>query len=317
MNDFNKPKIMAPVLFISFARLEYARPTFDAIKLVKPAKLYFYSNKARPDRPDELLQNDNIRDFTKEINWECDLHTFFRDEYVDIYTSLWSAIDWIFKYEESAIILEEDCVASMAFFDFCEQLLPIFKEDQRIWVISGNNFIENYNPNSYDYFFSYFPFLYGWASWRNRWQKVIRDRLPIEKIKEYQLYNQIYVRSKAARKALKFTEKIVNTQAWDYRFTISMKCQGGFGILPKVNLVSNIGLLGEHNKGEENTFYKRNLPIFSKYEINNPPPFIVPDYGYSEHWYNSYYLKKSSLPYKMKCRLLHLFRKISMIGFEL
>jgi len=309
MNEVKKPKVMAPVLFITFARLEYARKTFDAIKLAKPAKLYFYSNKARSDRPEEFVQNDHIREFIKEINWECDLQTFFRDEYVDIYTSLWSAIDWIFKNEEDAIILEEDCVASMAFFDFCEQLLSLFKEDHRIWVISGNNFIENFNPNSYDYFFSYFPYLYGWASWRDRWQKVYRDRLPVEKIKEYQLFNQIYVEPAAAKRALKFTEKIVDTPAWDYRFTISMKCQGGFGIIPRVNLVSNIGLSGEHNKGGESIFHKRILPDIEKYNINAHPPFVVPDYGYSKYWYDSYYLKKKNIYYKLKKGLLRLINK--------
>ncbi len=86
--------------------------------------------------------------------------------------------------------------------------------------------------------------MYGWASWRDRWQKVIRDQLPFEKIKEYRLFDQIYVDPAAAKQALKFTEKIVNTPSWDYRFTISMKCNGGFGIIPKVNLVSNIGIYG-------------------------------------------------------------------------
>ncbi len=298
-----------PVLFVTFARPDYARQTFNAIKKAKPEKLYFYSNKARKDNSVEIQRNEQIRGFINEIDWNCNLKTYFRDEYVDIYTSLWSALDWVFENEEQAIILEEDCVPSIAFFDFCNQLLPAFKNDPRIWLISGNNFNDSYNPNGYDYFFSYFPYMYGWASWRDRWHKVIREPLPYEKIKEYRLFEQIYADRVAAKTALKFAKKIVNTPAWDHRFTISMKCNGGFGIIPRINLVSNIGLSGEHNQGKKSIFHAKVLPDFGEYIISKTPPFIVPDYGYSRHWYDSYHRKKTKLLSRVKKRVFHLFEK--------
>ena len=46
------------VLFETFARPQYARQVFDQIKKAKPKKLYFYSNKARVDRPDEVRNNE-------------------------------------------------------------------------------------------------------------------------------------------------------------------------------------------------------------------------------------------------------------------
>lgn len=295
-----------PVLFITFARPDYARQTFEGIKKAKPSILYFYSNKARIDKPDEINKNNAIRAFVDEVDWHCELKTFFREEYVDIYTSLWSAIDWVFENEEQAIILEEDCVPSLAFFDFCSQLLPKLKDDQRIWVLSGNNFIEGYNPNGYDYFYSYFPYLYGWASWRNRWQKVIRERLPYEEIVNYRLFDHIYVKSVAVKQALNFTKKIVDTPAWDYRFTISMKCNGGFGVIPKINLVSNIGITGVHNSRYSGFVHQRCLPENPEYVVAKQPPFIFPDFNYTEHWYKTYYLKKNKILYKILKKIRNL-----------
>lgn len=296
--------VNTPVLFAPFARPEYARKTFDAIRNAKPKKLYFYSDKAREDKPDEIEKNNQVRALVSEIDWACELKTFFREKNVgNVYTALFDAFDWIFNNEEQAIILEEDCVPSIAFFDFCDQLLPKYKDDQRVWVISGNNFIEDYNPNGYDYFFSSFPYMWGWASWRSRWQKVIRDRLPYEKIKEYHLFEQIYVVPEAAKQALKFTEKIVNTPSWDYRFTISMKCNGGLGIIPKTSLVSNIGILGTHNADCNSFFHNRPLPDFDKYIINNPPPFVVSDYLYALKFYEDFYLKKNKLLVKIMQKL--------------
>lgn len=107
--------VKTAVLFETYIRDDYARIAFDAIKKAQPRKLYFYSNKAREDRPEDVRRNERIRSWVKEIDWDCDLHTFFREEYVDQYTSLSGAINWVFENEEQAIVLEDDCVASLAF----------------------------------------------------------------------------------------------------------------------------------------------------------------------------------------------------------
>lgn len=84
-------------LFIAFARPEYARKSFNAIKAAKPKKFYFYSNKGREGHGDELERNEQVRSMLKEVDWDCELHTWFRDECVDVYTSLWGAINWLFE----------------------------------------------------------------------------------------------------------------------------------------------------------------------------------------------------------------------------
>lgn len=300
-----------PVLFITFARPEYARQTFDGIKQAKPTKLYFYSNKARMDNPIELDNNNLIRSFINEIDWQCELKTYFRDEHVDIYTSLWSALDWVFDNEEQAIILEEDCVPSLAFFNFCSKLLPMYKDDMRIWVISGNNFIEGYNPNGVDYIFSRFTYMYGWASWQSRWKKLERKEIPWESMKKYGINEQLFSLNK--RKTafiIKAHEKIFNLlkskPAWDLTFGFTIVKEGGFGIVPAINLVSNIGLIGTHNKsGSIGLVNCRAIPSEPEYVINYHPPFVVPDYYYDQRLFYVMFYKKSLL----HIRIINKFRR--------
>ena len=127
--------VQTPVLFETFVRIDYARKVWDAIKTAQPKKLYFYSNKGRKDIEGEIEKNDEIRSWIKEIDWDCDLHTWFRDECVNQYISLKGAMDWVFSNEEQAIVLEDDCVPSLAFFSYCDQLLEKFKNDKRVWLI--------------------------------------------------------------------------------------------------------------------------------------------------------------------------------------
>ncbi len=283
-----------PVLFITFARPDYARQTFEGIKKAKPSILYFYSNKARVDKPDEINRNNAIRAFVDEIDWNCDLRTFFREDYVDIYTSLWSAIDWIFENEEQAIILEEDCVPSLAFFDFCAKLLPRYKDDLRVWVISGNNFFEGYNPNGYDYIFSRHPYKYGWASWKDRWDKVHRDKIPWEEIKNYDLHRQQYsLTKKKSNFYIKKQEKnfmfLKSKPAWDYFFDFTVMMEGGVGIIPVTNLVTNIGCQGEHSKVKESMFHNNARSKQSEYLIINHPKFIIPDFKYDQLFFKTFF----------------------------
>lgn len=274
-----------PVLFATFARPEYARKTFDQIKKAKPKSLYFYSNKARKDNPEEICKNEIIRAYIREIDWECDLKTYFREEYVDVYTSLYSAYDWVFDNEEQAIILEEDCVPSLAFFDFCEQLLPLYKDDIRIWLISGNNLIEGYNPNGYDYIFTRYAYQYGWATWSSRWKKIIRGDIPVEKMINYKLFKQLYISDNAANYQVEHAENAYNSQSWDLKLGLTIKCNGGFGIVPTSNLVSNIGIKGENNSIRNRKFHDKIIPNANSYKILKHPDFVIPDFSYEKYFF--------------------------------
>ncbi len=302
------------VLFVTFARPDYARQTFDAIKKAKPKKFYFYSNKGRVDKPDELKRNDQVRAFIDEIDWDCDLKIYFREEYVDVYTSLWGAYDWVFDNEEQAIILEEDCLPSLAFFDFCDQLLPKYKDDQRVWVISGNNFIEGYNPNGYDYIFTRYPYQYGWASWRSRWVNLERKAIPWNEMINYDLFYQLFPSKKQAKYQIEKESKIIsfikNKPAWDYIFGLNIKMNGGFGIVPTINLVSNIGLIGEHNSGNHSVFHVKHTSNEESYMIKNEPIFILPDYKYDQFFFKKIYLSNTFIHKRLKRKIIKLFKII-------
>lgn len=302
------------ILFITFARPEYARKSFDQIKKAKPSKLYFYSNKARTENQDEVSRNEEVRSYIQEIDWDCELKTFFRDEYVDIYTSIFSAIDWVFENEEQAIILEEDCIASLAFFNYCEQLLPVYKNDIRIWLLSGNNFFDNYNPNGYDYIFSRYPYQWGWATWRSRWQLVERKNIPWNQIKSYDLYRQLFPSKKEAQFHIKLSEGIYNyvqkNPAWDYIMGFTAKNHGAFGVIPVKNLVSNIGIKGEHHKGFSKKVHNKNTSTLGYYPIKNVPPFIVPDYKYDRYFFKHFYYKSTLIHNRIIGKLKRMLKGI-------
>lgn len=64
------------------------------------------------------------------------------------------AINWFFENEESGIILEDDSMPCTAFFDFSAKMLYKYRSNQKVWMIGGSNYAENFNPNNESYHFS-------------------------------------------------------------------------------------------------------------------------------------------------------------------
>ena len=274
--------VETPVLYITFARPEYASQSFAAIKKAQPKKLYFYSNKARTDRPDEVARNEEVRSYIKQIDWECEVKTWFRDEYVDVFTSLWGAIDWVFDNEEKAIIIEEDVVASLAFFDYVDKLIDKYRDNDKIWLISGNNALPDESPKGLSYFPSRWADIYGWASWRRRWKSVDWQLSNLPKYngsKEMRQYwgnwpMFFYMKLFYKRFFKRFT--ISNYNPWDSIFLLSMRIDNGYCLTPCTNLCQDIGVNGaNHSQG----FYSP-LSIVSidedKFTIKKEPTVIIP-----------------------------------------
>lgn len=284
--------VETPILFITFARPEYARRVFDAIKTSKPKVLYFYSNHARDNRPDEVRRNADIRKMVDEIDWECDLHTWFRDEYVDIYTSLRKAMDWIFDNEEMAIILEEDVVPTPAFFSFCDQMLEKFKNEMRVWYVSGCNFLNN-NPQGYDYIFTHNHWVWGWATWRSRWTQLLWKDIPFEELISGNYYNGLYKSKRQVafrKKELKRVKDFVpRTGCWDFDLGITADVKGAVGVVPREQLSTCIGMQGENSSVATKTVLTTKAnPQYETYVISKEPETIEADKEYDYAFFVKY-----------------------------
>ncbi|MBK8316966.1 MAG: hypothetical protein IPL01_24335 [Acidobacteria bacterium] len=105
-----------------------------------------------------------------KVDWDCEVITNFSDVKPWLQMRPVSGIDWVFEQVEEAIILEDDCLADPSFFRFCEELLERYRNDERVAMIGGINFLGNYQTKYQSYYFSLFGGTWGWATWRRAWK---------------------------------------------------------------------------------------------------------------------------------------------------
>ena len=301
--------LSTPVLFLVFNRLETSNKVFLAIKKAKPPKLYIAIDGPRKSVKDEDIVVKKVLDnITKNIDWECEVFSLIRENNLGCKIAISEAISWFFENEEQGIILEDDCLPSQSFFWFCEDLLNKYKNDLRIWHISGDNFQNGITRAEESYYFSKFAHVWGWATWKNRWECYDVMMNTYENFKK----NKI-IRSTSGKKKLRnYWSKVFELAAnqkidtWDYQWTYTININNGLSIIPEKNLVSNIGF-GEHATHTKST----NSPssIIKKYDLVLPlkhPIFILNNYDADEYTTN----QKSSPLNFMKNKILQILEYI-------
>jgi len=267
---------LTPILFLVFKRPDTTKMVFNIIKKIKPKYLYVAQDGPRENREGEKELYEEVRAIIKEIDWDCELKTLFRDKNLGCRAAISSAIDWFFENVDEGIILEDDCVPSLTFFPYCEELLNKYRDDDRVMTISGDAspFKNRFNNSEYSYFFSHYPLIWGWATWKRAWKnygidfkdwnniKKDRNSFPTLKnkiIKSFWfmifdkmfLYYEKNILLKNIFLFIIFGRRFIGRiDSWAYQWAYSSLLNGGLAIIPKNNLISNIGL------GADSTHYK-------------------------------------------------------------
>jgi hypothetical protein len=254
MNEINEQyRLNSAVLFLIFNRLDVTKIVFEAIRQAKPPRLYIASDGPRTTREDESEKVINIRDYVlHNIDWDCEVETLFRNENLGCKIAVSSAISWFFHHEERGIILEDDCLPDHSFFRFCEEMLHKYSDDERIGMISGDNFQFGSNQVKESYYFSRYPHIWGWATWKRAWEKYDVD------IKNWPEFKKNHLRSlNFPKRENSFWSKVFKgvfnkkIDTWDYQWVFAMWINGMLTVIPSVNLISNIGfgVDATHTKG--------------------------------------------------------------------
>jgi hypothetical protein len=153
-----------------------------------------------------------------------------------------SGLNWVFEQVERAIILEDDCVPGPAFFAFCAELLERYADDPRILSVSGNNFQIDDPPDGASYYFSRYPYIWGWATWRRAWQQHDPTMRAWPAARAAHWLDPLFTDPNSRRYWDYIFQTAYDTQhTWDYPWTFSSWQRGGLHIHPAANLVTNIG----------------------------------------------------------------------------
>jgi hypothetical protein len=258
--------LKTPILFLVFNRLSTTQSVFTEIRKAKPKQLFIASDGPRT-KEEEKKTNSIRRYILDNINWSCKVKTLFRKKNLGCKYAVSGAISWFFKNIEQGIILEDDCLPNQSFFRFCEEMLKRYKDEKNVMMISGDNFIGEKTKNMKEsYYFSRNVHIWGWASWRRVWKQYKVD-LNDSEFKEIDSFHINFIHKKRLRDQLFWAVKRNST--WEIQLQYLAYRKNFFCIVPKNNLIKNIGFEGEYTNTKPNRIDKKHLCLDSK-ELSFP-----------------------------------------------
>ena len=240
---------LAPIVLFVYNRLVHTKKTIESLKrnnLAKDTELFIYSDGPKNEIDEKNVQD--VRKYIQSVSGFKNVKIIERDKNLGLANSIISGVTEVINKYGKVIVIEDDLITSPAFLNYMNKLLDIYKNDKKVYSITGYNFpptlMKIPKDYSYDIYFSPRAGSWSWATWKDRWDKAdwkIKDYNKFKKSKKMQ--NQFNNGGDdMSQMLIKQAEGKIDS--WAIRWCYSLFKNNGLCIYPIKSYVNNIGLDG-------------------------------------------------------------------------
>lgn len=240
MSEF---QLSTPVAFIIFNRPDTTERVFAEIARARPPQLLVIGDGPRTSREGESEKVAACRAIIDRVDWPCEVLTNYSEANLGCKVRVSSGLDWVFEQVPEAIILEDDCLPHPTFFRFCQELLEHYRNDEKVAMISGDNFLGANSRSDNSYYFSRYCHIWGWASWRRAWKRYDRNASNWPIFRAENRLEKMNMSPAERRYWYSAFSGVYNgtIDTWDYQWVLTCFSNELLSIMPSRNLISNIG----------------------------------------------------------------------------
>ena len=312
-----------PILYIVFNRPTETQQSFEALRKIKPSKLYISADGPRQHKPDDFDKSQEVKSIVNKIDWDCEVKKLYHAENRGCRVAVEMAIDWFFENEPEGIIIEDDIIPNNAFFEYCQTMLERYRNDDTILSINGCSL--GYQNDKEPYGKTRYFNMWGWATWRSSVHKVketwatYNPKIPLKADLVIRKNLRLPVLFKGNSDWIKHWEglfrKVYENQinTWDYQWCYAVLKTDSFCIRPSQNYVVNIGsgAAATHHTFDEAPIFNfvytashfsdlkiKKIKIDSNYEIFHVGGIV------NSHYFRSFTKKYLKLYFSIKAQKL-------------
>jgi len=244
----------APIVLFVYNRLDHTKKTLDSLiqnKLADQSELFIFSDAAKNESAKKNVRA--VRKYINSIDGFKNIHIIEQEKNQGLASSIVSGVSKVVDEYEKVIVMEDDLETSPYFLNFMNDALDKYKDEDKVWHISGWNYPTTFDTPNDVYLYRVMN-CWGWATWKNKWNSFDKntDKLINEfsssDISEFNLdgYNDLWRQVKLNKSGK------INTWAIYWYATIFQN--KGLCLNPVQSYVRNIGLdgTGEHCSMEKN-----------------------------------------------------------------
>lgn len=252
--------MLAPVVLFVYNRLDHTTRVLETLAkniLAKDTELYVFSDAAKSEKGLEKVNA--VREYIQRMDWRENFKNVTvvqAENNKGLAKSVIGGVNEIIEKYGKVIVIEDDLVFSPYFLNYMNDALDYYKEDEKIWAISGYSFpmrsLKNYD---HDVFYSYRGCSWGWATWKNRWEIVdweVNDYAELMNSKERQKLFNRGGNDLVNMLRLQMEGKI---DSWAIRWVYAQSKQDMYTVYPKYSYLVNGGCDGSGTHSGNNDAY--------------------------------------------------------------
>jgi len=239
----------SPVVIFVYSRLEHTKKTIKSLTknyFAEETEVYIYSDAAKNEKLIEKVKL--VRKYIDSLpqrNLFKSVKIIKAKSNKGLANSIILGVSEIIERYGKVIVVEDDLVSAPDFLQYMNGALDFYEGDNKIWSICGYTFKMNI-PTDYkhDVYLSYRGGSWGWATWKNRWEKVDW------KVTDYQIFKKNKtIRSRFNRGGCDMANMLDlqmqgKIDSWAIRWCYAQSKLGMLTVYPIVSRIRNIGLDG-------------------------------------------------------------------------
>jgi hypothetical protein len=254
----------APIVLFVFNRPEHTRKTLEALKenhLSNESVLFVFSDA--PKEGKDIKKVKEVRKTVDNIEGFKNVHVKKRDQNYGLANNIINGVTEVINQFNAAIVLEDDLVTSPAFLTYMNHLLNFYNNHNKVFSITGFNYSKKIlkipSDYTYDVYFNPRPASWGWATWKNVWNKVDWEMKDFNNFKKDRKKQRAFNKTGADKTEMLFRQISGKIDSWAIRWDYHHFKKDGLCVYPIESYIQNIGLdgSGRHSQKTNKFFLKK------------------------------------------------------------
>ena len=265
---------LAPIILFVYNRPQHTKDVVEGLLSNPEAKdsvLYIFADGPKPNISKEGLEKlEQVREYIHTIKGFKEIHIDESDENRGLANATICGCTNVINKHGQMIVLEDDDVPSPYFLSYVNRCLEKFRNDEKVWCISGYTDTSLLPPveNGDDLFYVHRPSSWGFGTWKRCWDKVIWDIPTLKGLFSHQSiisdYNK-WAGADASNIMIGLFQG--RNSSWSVRYNFAAYLNDTVTILPNKSLIKNTGCDGS---GTHCGVQKLNCKMFDR-------DIIIPD----------------------------------------
>lgn len=240
---------MSPVAIFVYKRLKHTKELIKSLAsnmLSEETDLFIFSDAAKTS-----IEKKDV-ELVRQFIHQNDYRKKFRNVMIieekknkGLARSIIEGVEQIIEKYGEIIVLEDDLIVSENFLEYMNGALSFYEKCKDVWSISGYSFpmksLVNY---PHDIYYGYRGCSWGWATWKNRWEKVDWDVTSYNDFLQDKKWIKKFNRGGNDMAPMLKGQMEGKLDSWAIRWCFAQSNLNMMTVYPKKSLVENMGCDG-------------------------------------------------------------------------